>query len=344
MTEPIYAQIYCSLNDLDEDLNLLGSERESRVMPKIQQASDFLQKNIGWFLPVQLTRLFNGGGMSRLYVPPLLSIDSISNNGTALDAADYIAKPNDRYWPNGPYSWLDVGPDATHLSAWYCEDNAVSIAGKWGLYNLTKDPGVTLSASQTDSAGTMAVSNGAAVSPGMVVLIGSEQQYVKSTATPTAVTTITEPIADADVAYATLADGSLLNIGEVIRIDLEQFKVTDISGNLAALTRGWNRTLRTTHADNASVEVYRTFNVTRGVNGTTAAGHSSSAAVYQQRVPDDINGLCRKMAARMLKDAQGGYSGVIGDAMTGQTQYLYVLPKELAEIRNAYRIIHTGAA
>lgn len=343
MTEPIYAQIFCTLAELDEDLNLLGSERESRVMPKILQASDFLQKNIGHFMPVHMTRSFNGYGRLRLNVPPLLEITSISNDTTSLTSADYVLRPQKRYWPNGPYAWIDVGPDATNLGAWVCEEDGVPITGKWGLYDLTKALGVTLTASQTDSASTLTVSNGAAVSPGMVCLIGSEQEYIESTASPSGpVTTITEAM-DNDTSYITLSDGSLVNIGEVIRVDLEQMKVLDISGNLAAVTRGWNKTIRATHADNADVYVYRSFTVTRGVNGTTAAAHSSGSAVYQQRVPDDVNGLCRKMAARMLKDAQGGYSGVIGETLTGQTQYLYVLPKELADVRNSYRIIHTGA-
>jgi hypothetical protein len=343
MTEPIYAQIFCTLAELDEDLNLLGSERESRVMPKILQASDFLQKNIGWFLPVQMTRLFNGHGAQRLYVPPLLGIDAISNDGTSLSGTDYVARPQKRYWPNGPYSWLDVGPDASLLGSWACEEDSVSITGQWGLYDLSKSLGITLTANQSDSATSVSVSNGAAVSPGMVCLIGSEQQYVEATGSPASVTTITEAL-DSDSNLVTFADGSLLYVGEVIRIGLEQMKILDISGNQAAVVRGWNKTIRAAHADNASVSVYRTFTVTRGVNGTTAAAHSSGASVSQQRVPDDVNGLCRKMAARMLKDAQGGYSGVIGETLTGQAQYLYVMPKELAEIRNAYRIIHMGAA
>lgn len=339
-TMPIYAQTFCTLSELDDDLNLLGSEREARVLPKLKTASDMLLKLIGAFLPVTMTRKYNGHGKQRLEISPLLSITSIVNNGTTLAANDYIARPEKRYWPNGPYAWLDVDvPDSTNLSSWLDEDDGVEITGEWGMYDLQKALGVTLVDSQSDSITTANVTDGSKVSPGMVIVIGTEQEYVESTATPTAsVTTITEAM-DSESQSITLALGTLVNVGETIRIGLEQMQVTDISGNQAAVIRGWNKTIRATHADNATVDVYRTFNVTRGVNGTTAAAHVSGSSLYRQCVPDDINMLCRKIAGRLLKDAQGGFSGVIGDPTMGQAQYLYIMPKEMAEIKNAYRII-----
>lgn len=340
---PTYAQSYCTLNELDEDLNLLGSEREARVMPKIKTASDFLMKNIGWFMPVTMTQYFQGKQQRRLYLPPLLSITQIINDETILGATDIIAQPQAKYWPNGPYAWIDIDPDAVNVASWSCEENDITITGKWGLYNLASSMDITTGASQTAGASTLQVSNGADVSPGLVALINDEQEYVESTGTPTSeVTTISAAIADSEVQTITFTNGALVNVGEVLRIDLEQMKLVDISGHTGAVVRGWNRTQKASHLINAHVDVYRTFNVVRGVNGTTAAIHDNGTAIYRQAVPDDINMLCRKMAGRMLKDAQGGFSGVIGDPTMGTAQYLYILPKELADIKNAYRIIHTA--
>lgn len=340
---PIYAQSYCTLAELDEDLNLQGSEREARVLPKIKTASDVLQKMIGIFQPVTMTCKYNGHGKTRLYVSPLLSITSVVNEDTTLAATDYILQPEKRYWANGPYVWLDVAPEAANLSAWVCKDNGVVIDGKHGMYELAQSLGITTGASQAEGAETLRVSDGSKVSPGMVVLIGAEQEYIESTSTPIgAVTTLGAAIADSEDQIVTLSNGALVNAGEIVRCGVEQMKVTDINGNSAAVIRGWNRTTKSTHAMSADVDVYRIFNVTRGVNGTTAAGHNSGVNIYKQCVPDDINMLCRKMAGRMLKDAQGGFSGVIGDPSTGQAQYLYIMPKELDEIRRAYRIIHTA--
>lgn len=339
MTEPIYAQTFCTLAELDEDLNFLGSEREARVLPKIKAASDYLQKKIGHFLPVTRQIGFNGRAKARLFLPPFLSVSAISNDGTALSASDYVKQPTARHWANGPYSFLDVDIDASNLSAWADGEEEVVITANWGLFDLTRLLSATVGTTQSDSASTLIVSNGASVSPGMVVKIGSEWEAVESTNTsPTNATTLSAAITDTNTQTVSLTSGSAVNVGEVIRIDTEQMKIRDISGNTALVIRGWNGTPKATHTISTAVAAYRTFNVTRGVNGSTAAEHTSSTAIYQQCAPDDINGLCRKMAGRMLKDAQSGFSGVVGDPNTGQAQYLYVMPHELNEILSNYYI------
>lgn len=340
MTEPTYAQLFCTLAELDEDLNFLGSEREARVLPKIKAASDYLQKRAGHFLPVTRQIGFNGRAKTRIFLPPFLSVSAISNDGDALTAADYIKQPTMRHWANGPFSYLDVDPDATNLSAWVDEEEGVLITADWGLFDLTRLLSATVGAGgQTSNAATLAVTNGASISPGMVLKIGSEWEAVESTNTsPTSATTLSAAITDANTQSISLTSGSAVYVGEVIRVDLEQMRVRDISGNTALVVRGWNGTPKATHTISTAVNAYRTFNVTRGVNGSTAAAHDASTAIYQQCAPDDVNALCKKIAGRMLKDAQGGYSGVVGDPNTGQAQYLYVMPHEINEILNAYDI------
>lgn len=340
MPEPTYAQTFCTLAELDEDLNFLGSEREARVLPKIKAASDYLQKAVGHFLPVTRQIGFNGKGKTKLYLPPFLSVSAITNDGTSLSATDYIEQPTARHWANGPFSWLEVDPDAANLSAWVEEEEGVLITANWGLFDLTRLLSATVQGGgQTDSASTLVVSNGASLSPGMVVKIGSEWESVDSTNTsPTNATTLGAAITDTNTQSITLTDGTLVNIGEIMRVDLEKMKIRDISSNTALVIRGWEGTPRATHSNAATVAAYRTFNVTRAVNGSTAAAHAAATAIYQQCAPDDVNGLCRKIAGRMLKDAQGGYSGVIGDPNTGQAQYLFILPHELEEITRPYFI------
>ena len=339
MTEPTYAQLFCTLAELDEDLNFLGSEREARVLPKIKTASDFLQKKIGHFMPVTRQVGYNGKAKTRLFLPPFLSVSAISNDGTALTATDYIEGPSARHWANGPYSFLDVDSDGSNLSAWADDEEDVLITANWGLFDLTRILAATVGTTQSDSANTLIVSNGASLSPGMVVKIGSEWEAVESTNTsPTNATTLSAAITDTNTQTISLTSGAAVNVGEVIRIDLEQMKVRDISGNTALVIRGWNGTPKATHLISTAVSAYRTFNVTRAVNGSTAAEHTSSTAIYQQCAPDDINGLCRKMAGRMLKDAQGGFSGVVGDPTTGQAQYLYIMPHKLEAIMSNYYI------
>ena len=333
MTDPVFAQTYCSLAEIDEDSELFGSEREVKIFEKIQAASNFLEKEIGWFLPVSMTRKFNGNGRSKLLIPPLLSLSSLVNDGATLSEASYVLLPDGRHFANGPYSEIYA-----YGSTWSCHENGVEATGKWGLYDVLKALGATLGAEQSSSALTLQVNNGALVSPGMVVVIGDESEFVDSTnSTPSAAVTTLNGALDAVSDTFTFTNGALINIGETIRVDLEQMKLLDRNGHTGYVQRGWNKSRKTNHVTGANVDVYRTFNVTRAVNGSSAALHANAAAVSRQMVPGDVRQLTLKIASRMLKDSSSGYSGVIGDGMGGNAMYLYVLPKELEDIKRNYK-------
>jgi len=333
MADPVFAQTYCSLAEIDEDSELFGSEREVKIFEKIQAASNFLEKEIGWFLPVSMTRKFNGRGQSKLLIPPLLSLTTVINDGVTLDGINYLLLPDGRHYANGPYSELYA-----YLSTWSSYENGVQVMGRWGLYDYLKSLGATLGADQAADAVLLQVNNGALASPGMVVVIGDESEFVDSTyATPSAAVTTLNGALDAVSDMVTFTNGTLINIGETIRVDLEQMKVMDRNVNVGYVQRGWNKSRKASHLTGASVDVYRTFHVTRAVNGASAAAHASGAAISRQMVPGDVRQLTLKIASRMLKDSSSGYSGVIGDGMGGNAMYLYVLPKELEDIKRNYK-------
>jgi len=339
MTDPVFAQTYCSLAEIDEDSELFGSEREAKIFEKIQAASNFLEKEIGWFLPVSMTRKFNGHGRSTLLIPPLLSLTSLINNGATLSAASYSLQPDGRHYANGPFSEIHAAPGvAVAAFCWSSYENGVEVTGKWGLYDYLKSLGATLGADQSANAVTLQVDNGALASPGMVIVIGDESEFIESThSTPSAAVTTLNGALDAVSDQVTFTNGTLINIGETIRVDLEQMKVIDRNGNVGYVQRGWNKSRKASHTTGANVDVYRTFRVTRAVNGTSAAAHTTAAAISRQTVPGDVRQLTLKIASRMLKDSSSGYSGVIGDGMGGNTMYLYVLPKELEDIKRNYK-------
>lgn len=89
-----------------------------------------------------------------------------------------------------------------------------------------------------------------------------------------------------------VADGQLLKIGETIRMDSEQMFVKQIVTN--------------------------TLTVQRGVNGTTAATHTSAAKVYAYDYPEDITQATLIIAMRMWKRKDSAYQDVIGSPETGQ--------------------------
>ena len=345
MTEPVYAQLFCTAAELESDLGLAGSVRAEVMLEKIAAASDFIQKRLGWFIPVTRTLYFNGMGRERLYIPALLGLTgSIVNDGNTLVDADFTYYPNGRHWANGPYSRLDVGPNALNISAWVSEDEGVVIPGRWGLYEETEltDATVNNTTSQSASQLTLLVSDGSKVSPGMVLLIGTEQEHVTGWGDPTAAVTTLSVAVDAVTTEFTLAAASL-NVGEIGRIGLEQFKVLDKNGTLYYVQRAWNKTRQAVHTINSSVDVYRTVEVVRGVNGTTAAIHLNGVSVSRYKAPSDVNYLCRQIAALMLKKAQAGFAGKIGNADTGETTYTNEFPMiAMREIEDNYRIHRVG--
>lgn len=330
-------QLYCTLNDLESDLGLHGGP-EALLFAKLRAASQLLCMEVGEFLPVLATRVMKGNGKPGMSIPPLLDAAlSITNDGTALSSSDYLLRPSGRLWPNGPYTWIDKASEAPTLSAWCAEEDGVSITDYFGLYNEARALGITMGAEMDASTTSMQVNDGSKVSPGLIALIGSELLAVLAVGSPTtSITTLSADLAvDAD--QATLASGAAVKIGEIVRRGIEKMKVLDINSNTVYLDRGWQGTPRSAHTSGQAIDVYRTFTVERGINGTTAASHANGVSVSQQVAPDDVNFLARKVTGRMLLDAQGGFKSRLDDN-TGTATHLYILPHELNEVREHYRI------
>lgn len=339
-------QSYCTVNEVLDGSDLRGSKREAEIFDKILSASRLLEMRVGQFLPVTETRKLQARAVStaKLFLPfPLLALTSITNDGTALTSDDYAMRPNGAHWSNGPFSMIEIASEASNLSAWDTDTDGIVVVGNTGLYNASQSTGATLGAAiSTTSATTLQVSDGSKASPGAVVLVDSEWMFVRETGVPvTSVTTLGANL-DANAETCTFADGSLVNVGEVIRVGVEQMRVLDVNGNSGYLQRGWNKTTKVAHTSGDAVDVYRKFTVDRGVNGSTAATHESGAAVARQMVPSDVNELARKIAVRMLKDAQTGYAGRVGDETLGQATYTYILPHELDEVADRYRLVKVG--
>lgn len=339
-----YHQYFCTIAELDDDLKLRGTEKAAVLLRAVRDASIFLSGKIGEFIPVTETRTLPGTGHARLYVPPLLAVTSITNDDDTLTSVDYILNPRQRHWRNGPYSWIEADPDSTLLAAWHEDREGVAIAGRWGKYEYSEASGATVgTGGQTSGAATLLADDGSKLSPGMHVLIGSEQELVTGYSTPsTAVTTLNGTITAAQDTI-TLADGTKVKVGEIIRCEWEQMRVDEIQTHSIAVTRGWNGTVKVAHTTAANIDVFRTFTVERGVNGTTAAAHTAADVIYRYQVPGDVNYLARQIAALMLKKASSGFAGKTGNSELGEVYYTNEFPRgPLAEISQAYHIPEAG--
>jgi hypothetical protein len=197
------------------------------------------------------------------------------------------------------------------------------------MYEETIATGATV-ASQADDATSLVVDNAGGISVGAVLLIEDEQELVNAVGAATDSTAKLAADVDAEDDFMALSVASGLHVGEVIKVDIEQMKILDISGNNVLVTRGWNRTKRVSHTDLTVVYVYHTFTVARGVNGTVAAAHTSKA-ISRYVAPADIHWLCKQMAALMLKKADSAFAGRIGNVETGETFYVNEFPKSVID-------------
>lgn len=319
------AQIYCTLNELIDDMSLNGDE--PGLFSRIQMASRFINRRFGGFLPMREARQYQGNGRRDLQIDALLQAIQVVNGETTLTSADYELHPLNRYWEHGPYSRLHM-EDA----GWESE---VEVTGLWGKWLQAEALGVNVT--QLENATTIVVTDGSILSIGMVLALEDEQQLVTGMSSPTALISQLTANIDAADEEVGIDDGTEVHEGEVIRVSTEKMLVRMVAGNTLVVARGWSGTTKQAHLENAAISVYRTYTVERGVNGTVAAAHDDQA-LSRYVPPEDVNWLCRQIAGLMRMKAKSNFAGKTGSAETGETFYFNEFPSQVKEIAKNYRI------
>ena len=319
-------RMYCTLAELIDDLQLRGVASEEQAMRFVRAASQFIEGEIGQFLPSVETRRYEGDGSDLLLVHPLLEVSQIINGGMALSSGGYWLEPPGRMWRNGPYGMI-AG------NWWSTERQSVQISGKWGLYEEKTALMVSLTMNAGD--GTVSVTNGSLLSPGMILQI--EDEYLAVTGSGSwsnSGATLASGCAESDEELS-LSDGTKVAAGETIRIDYEMMRVIEVQGNKALVRRGWNESRIASHLAAAAVMAMRSYQVNRGVGGTMPAAHTA-AVVYRLIPPEDVNYLCRQIAALMIKKAQTGYVGRSGNDDLGTGFWINEFPKNQIDAVKAH--------
>ena len=107
----------------------------------LRSALEYLRDEIGRFVPETSTGQFTGTKSSLLFVPPLLAVTSIVNDGVTLSESDYLLQPDRRMWPDGPYTWLERQWNAPNLGRWcYYKPGGISITATEMLESMTASP------------------------------------------------------------------------------------------------------------------------------------------------------------------------------------------------------------
>ena len=335
-------QAYCTIEEIQKDAENASGLPDDFLERFILPASQFVAQQIGAFLPTIETLRFTGDGESALFVPPLLRVTAnITNGDDSLGASEYVlraSKDSSRpAWVNGPYCRIDPSADALLLGAWSTDVNDVAVPGVWGLYELVDALGVVLASEQSVPGETLTVADGSKLSPGMMVKVGSEMEFISGYGAPTSGVTTLGAALDASSEEITLTSGAAVKVGEIIRVGFEKLKVLDISGNAGYVSRGFGRTKKVSHSSGANVDAYRTFTVKRACNGSEAALHVATVPVSRYRVPDDVNYLTRQIATLMSKKSQGGYAGRSGNPESGESYFIYEFPKDaIAKVKANY--------
>ncbi|MGA2504201.1 MAG: hypothetical protein ABSG01_08945 [Anaerolineales bacterium] len=322
-------RLYCTVADLAK----IGGN-EADLVSYIRAASSFIDQELGAFIPFAETKRFDGNGEIRLRLTtPLLEVTgSILNYTTTLTTFDWLTYPRDRMWENGPYTSLAFNPLAPHGQVWINLRDAVAVPGLWGKLEKSVLLGVVLAAQQADASGTtLQVADGSQLSPGMVLLVEAEQELVTATGAPTAgVTTLGTALNNADEAL-TPASVAAAAIGETIRIDFEKLLVLDKNATQWSVVRGYRNTTKAAHSNGAAIDAYRTFVVTRGVNGTTAITHALSTPISRYLPPESVSTLCKAIATLLKKLDDAQYAGKTGNANLGEVFYNNAFPRDIWE-------------
>ena len=93
-----------------------------------------------------------------------------------------------------------------------------------------------------------------------------------------------------------------------------------------------------THTTSTNVNVYRTFTVERGVNGTTAAEQAQTTAINKYVPPWDVQYLCKQMASLMSRKEDSGYAAKTGNVEIGEVFFHDEFPADVLErINNEYK-------
>lgn len=321
-------QIYCTLEELNQDLSLNGGNK--KLMAAIEAASRWINQRAGDFIPVKATRSYRFQGTGRsILTNPILSIQSILNNGVAV--SDYTLHPLNRMWNNGPYIRIE-----NNESGW--DDEDIQISALWGKWNLAEPLGINVTQA-TETETTLILSNGALLSAGMVLLIEDEQEYVSGYGAVSNLTSLLHGAIDAAQEEIEIDDGSEINVGEVIQLSTERMLVRMVEGDTVVVVRGYEDTAKQAHDDDTQCKVQRTFTVERGVNGTSKGEHENKA-VCRYVPPEDVNFLCRQIAGLMYQKAKTNFAGRAGSIETGETFYYSEFPgTPIKEVMRNYRIV-----
>lgn len=236
---------------------------------------------------------------------------AVDNGDTVLTAGQYFLRRADNR-DEPPYTYVEVNRAVNAaFSSGSTTQRAVQIAGEYG-YRADTTPAGALAEALDAVETAVDVTDSASIGVGTIIKVDSERMTVTSKTMLTTGQTLQTPV-DATEADTTIAvtTGSAFTIGETILLNSERMRIVDIAGNNLTVERAFDGSTLAAHTG-STIYAPRTLTVVRGDLGTTAATHSTSAAITAHVVPGSVNALCVAYSLNQLLQESAGYARISG--------------------------------
>jgi len=239
----------------------------------------------------------------------------VTTGGVTIPLDDIFFEPVDKE-ANEPYVYMELDRSTNAaFGSGPTPQHDVAITGTWG-YTAQAAPAGALSADAADDDTTITVTDGSRAGVGDVLLIGSERLLVTDRAMVSTGVSFTGPAtAQANDNLVAVPDVTVFSPGEVLLLDAERMYISDTTGGALVVKRAWEGTILTAHTS-GTIYANRQLSAARGALGTTAAPHSSAAAVSRHVPPPLITELAVALAENTVLQKTSGYARTVG---TGDT-------------------------
>ena len=241
----------------------------------------------------------------------LVSITTLIAGGTTIASTDYFTRPDD----GPPYTSIEIDlASSAAFAAGSTRQRAIAIAGVFGHSAEESAAGALAEALDASETG-VDVTNSAIIGVGNIVKVDSERMLVtdKTMLDTGQNLTTTSLTAQANDVTVKVADGTTFYVGETILLDSERMLIVDIAGNSLTVKRAYDGSVLAVHT-HTTTDIYalRTLTVVRGALGTTAATHSTAAAITKHVPPALVAELNQAEAVNMLLQGQSGWARTTG--------------------------------
>jgi len=239
----------------------------------------------------------------------LISITSMTAGGIVVPQADRLLRPD--HGP--PFTHLELDRSGTSVfAAGDTTQRAISITGVYGFNAESTVAGILAEGLDASETG-IDVSDSAAIGVGSIIKVDDERMIVTGKSQLDTGQNIGGNLtASHSNVTVPVTTGSAYAVDEVILVDSERMRILDIAGNNLTVKRAYDGTVLVAHTSGADIYAPRTLTVTRGALGTTAATHSTSAAITRHVVPGTVAELALAEAMNELLQGRSGYSRMSG--------------------------------